>query len=152
MESKHSIVLVTHGKDILNIPSPIIAPSYLVPVDIREEEHPTLGRAGPGWRGRRDRRLGHPGQGDVPGSVQVKLAAGGAHEQGAGLGGPQQRVLQGPDEVVPEQLRDLTAHLLVGQVEADARLAHGAGQALFVLIRLRGPEELPYLFTRDSAH
>ena len=72
----------------MNSAAPLRTPTHLVPMDVCDEEHPVLRRPWLGGAGRDDRGLGDLGQGDVPGRVQVKAAAGGAHQQGAGLRGP----------------------------------------------------------------
>lgn len=104
----------------------------LVPVDVGQEQDSALWGARFGRRGRLNRRFRGFGQRDVPGGVDVEFAAGGADQEGAGFGGPQEGLLQSSDEVVPEQLGYLPAHLLVGQVEADAGRAHGLRHALLV--------------------
>lgn len=105
-------------------------------MDVCQKQDPVLWRARLRGRRRCDGRLGDLGQADVPGCVDVKLATGRPHQQGAGLAGPQQGLLQGPDEVGPEQLRYLTTHRLIGQVETDAGLAHRACHPLFIGVAL----------------
>lgn len=110
--------------------------THLVPVDVSQKQDPALWRARFWRRGRRNWGLRGLWQGDVPRGVDVKFATGRAHEQGARLGGPQQGLLQGPDEVVPEQLGDLSTDKLVGQVETNAGLSHRICHSLFIQVVL----------------
>lgn len=110
--------------------------THLVPVDVCQKQHPALWwpRFRRGWWD--NWGLGDLGQGDVPGCVHVKFATGRTHQQSTRFTGPQQRLLQGPDEVVPEQLRYFQTHLLLGQMETDARLPYCPRHSLFVGVTL----------------
>lgn len=112
------------------------AHAHLVPVDVCEEQDSALWQTRFRRRGWRDRGFGNVGQSDVPRCINVELATGGAHQQRTGFTGPQQGLLQDPDEVVPEELSDLSTHRLIGQMETDARLANRVGHSLFVRITL----------------
>lgn len=112
------------------------AGSHVVPVDVGQEKDLALRRTGFGRAGRRDRGLGHVGQSDVPRRVDVKFAAGRAHDQGTRLGGRQQGAPQRHDEVIPEQLSYVPAHVLLAQVEPDARLANCSCHPLVICFTL----------------
>lgn len=110
--------------------------THLVPVDVCEKQDSALWRTGFRRRGWRNRGFGNLWQSDVPRCVNVKLAAGGAHQQRTRFTGPQQGLLQDPDEVVPEELDDVSTHCLIGQMETDACLAYRICHSLFICVTL----------------
>lgn len=112
------------------------AHTHLVPVDICEKQHPTLWRARFRRWGWRNRRLGNLWQSDVPRCVNVKCATRRPHQYRTCFGGPQHRLLQGPDEVVPEQLGYVAANLLISQMQTDACLADCMCHPLFICTAL----------------
>lgn len=110
--------------------------THLVPVDVRYKQDPALWRTRFGRSGWCNRGLRDLWQGDVPGSIDVKFAAGRAHQQGARFSGPQQGPLQSPDKVVPEQLCNLSTNLLISQMETDTCLTYCIRHSLFVCVTL----------------
>lgn len=124
--------------------------THLVPVDVGEEQDPALWGARLGRRGRRNRRFGNLWQADVPRCINVKLATGRAHQHCTRLTGPQEGLLQGPDEVIPEELGDFSTHALVSQMQTDARLAHRIRHSLFVCVALTYIKQNRTQFTQSS--
>lgn len=112
------------------------AHTHLVPVDVCEKQHSALWRARSGRRWRCDRRLGNLWQSDVPGRVNVKHATRRAHQHCTCFAGPQQRALQGPDEVISEELGYVPTHLHISHMQTDACLADRMRHPLFVHMAL----------------
>lgn len=110
--------------------------AHLVPVDVCYKQDPVL-RGSRFWRrGRCHGRLGDIGKRDVPGRVDVVFPTGGANQQGARFPGRKHRLLQSSEEVLPEQLRDGSTHLLIRQMEADAGVASRTRHSFFVRVTL----------------
>lgn len=105
-------------------------------MDVGQKEDPALRGTSFGRGGRLDRWFGDVGQSDVPRRVDVKLAAGRAHDQGAGLGGRQHGAPQSHDDVLAEQLGYIPAHVLFAQVESGARLAECPCHSLVICFTL----------------
>lgn len=105
-------------------------------MDVCEKQDPAL-RGSRFWRrGWCDGRLGDVGKRDVPGCIDVIFTTGGAYQQGTRFPRRQHRLLQSSDEVLPEQLSYGSTHLLICQMEADARLASCTCDSLFIHITL----------------
>lgn len=110
--------------------------THLIPVNVSQKQHPALWRTMFGGRGWYNRGLRNLWQGDVPRCIDVKFATGWAHQKGTGLSRPQKGLLQGSDEVIPEQLRYFTTNLLVSQAETDTSFANCTCHSLFICITL----------------
>lgn len=110
--------------------------AHLVPVDVCDKQDPVL-RGSRFWRGGWCHgRLGDVGKSDVPGWVDVIFTTGGANQHGTRFPGRQHWLLQSSEDVVPEQLSYGSTHLLICQMEADARLTSCTRHSFFICITL----------------
>lgn len=105
-------------------------------MDVCEKQYSALWRTRFGRRGWFNGGLRNIWQSDVPRCIHIKFATGRAHQYSTRFSGPQKWLLQGPYEVIPEQLNYIPTDLLISQMETDTRLTYCLCHSLFICITL----------------